>query len=586
MSAAAAAAPLAPAAPLVRAPPLAGATTRGTREPPRPPQPAAAPAAAPVAAPAAALSPLRVRLLVASFAGGVLLAALAALGHGRLHEAHVVLASVPGAPNRAADLFSHALAGAGALFASADARGAGSFGDLENAKAVAAAEADDLESADAATAPSIAPSSTPSSAPETDDAAWARAVAFRAWDAVPRDAPALCDNAQRSIRPVPDGPLQMCGLNANFSSLYASGWQTIMGDLLRVDCQYAGFAGQRREYFSLPSRNASVYIVFATSAPVVDTALSVRRSRPYETPAVRAVRRAHVRWTLARLRVQFGAALELTVVQLDDEPPDEERDFGRGVVNTLVWNATGEGQDWGMYAEGLHAAWHRLDAFDWVLVMNDQMVGPIAHLPDVLDLARGAALWVTSSMTTCCVRGFLLGFSRALVATRSWRDYWMRMHFPCGKWGPMLLGEAGITLSPHTQWQQYGGCATSTRQALGKKFTLAFQRGTASPFLYRWGTEDAFFPALATAQGEDEVAPGIAALVAYLDAARIPAHVEDCALQAAVGVDTPAVPGGDRAPRESGAARRAAARAAWGDAVAWAAARADEPGFIESHGAA
>jgi hypothetical protein len=84
-----------------------------------------------------------------------------------------------------------------------------------------------------------------------------------------------------------------------------------------------------------------------------------------------------------------------------------------------------------MYQEGLQAAMHRIDAFDWALVLNDQMVGPVAHLPDALALAEGAGLWVASAMKPCCVRGFAMGFSRALMATRSWRDYWERMAWPC-----------------------------------------------------------------------------------------------------------------------------------------------------------
>ena len=78
-----------------------------------------------------------------------------------------------------------------------------------------------------------------------------------------------------------------------------------------------------------------------------------------------------------------------------------------------------------MYQDGLHAASRNLTAYDWVLVMNDKMLDPVAHLPDTLALASasGAGLWATSSIPNCCIRGFAVGFSRTLTATLNWQDY-------------------------------------------------------------------------------------------------------------------------------------------------------------------
>jgi hypothetical protein len=242
-----------------------------------------------------------------------------------------------------------------------------------------------------------------------------------------------------------------------------------------------------------------------------------------ESPSEAAARKALQKFTLGRLREQFGAALELTVVQLDGGALNVHSDFGPGVVNTVIAGMMAEGQDWAMYQEGLMEAWDRLSQFDWVLLLNDQMVGPIVHLPTTLQLAEGAGMWAASTMPPCCVRGFALAFSRALIATQSWRQYWERIAWPCAKVGPMVIGENGITKLAETQWHNLaGGCATSTQFAIGKGQLLSLQRSRAptAPFLYRWGVQQEFM-----AQGDER---GIELALQYLNDTRVASHVESC----------------------------------------------------------
>lgn len=371
--------------------------------------------------------------------------------------------------------------------------------------------------------------------PARYDQAWRAIVERRTWEDTPHDDPHLCINAQRGIAPLPDGPFMLCKNTPAFSSFDSPAWGGLTAQLLAVNCSYSGSRYARRSTLTLPHRNASVYIVYVMSAPFVNTGVGPLLPPPYESYGQRAVRRALVRHTLAELRRQFGAeALELTVVQLDDGPLDEERDFGgAGVVNTLVTATWREGQDWGMYQDGLHVAWDRLGSFEWALVLNDQMTGPVAHLPDTLALASqaGAAMWVTSSMRGCCIRGFALGFSRGLMATESWRAYWERIAFPCSKLGPMNLGEAGITL--HMRWHHlFGGCAASSSGTIGKNFDLALQHKEApsTAFIYRWGIEKEFLPSLGRNTTEKEAASGIAAALVWLQSTRVAAVVEDCAV--------------------------------------------------------
>lgn len=274
-------------------------------------------------------------------------------------------------------------------------------------------------------------------------------------------------------------------------------------------------------------------------SPRSDTDL---KSPPFENPGQREVRRGIIRSTLKRLRAQFGPdALELIVVQVDDAPLDEELDFGgKGVVNTLITDTWREGQDFAAYQDGLQYGWDRLHEFDWVLVLNDQMSGPVAFLPDTLALATAAkaALWATvSDPDSNALRGYCAGFSRDLVATPSWRVFFERMYWPCGKMGPMMLGEGGMTQMKVTAWHRlFGGCAASAPHVIGKGWTLA-QHAQVTPntaFIYRWALEHEFTPEVHRGKEggfvltAEEVKEGLTKAVAWLEAAQARTLIEDC----------------------------------------------------------
>ena len=199
--------------------------------------------------------------------------------------------------------------------------------------------------------------------------------------------------------------------------------------------------------------------------------------------------------------------------------------FGRGTVNSVVSGVRSQGQDWAMYQEGLQAAWHRLDAFEWVVVMNDVMVGPLAPLERYLALAQaqGAGVYVASNWGGCCMRGFFLAFSRAHVASESFRHFWQRASFPCGKLGAMFVGESSLSQAP-LWWGR--SCATSTQHPLSKTDELAVMVSSRSPFLYRAGLVRAF------TRAEDGNVTDLAALVAFLDfherLGEYEVHVEKC----------------------------------------------------------
>ena len=274
--------------------------------------------------------------------------------------------------------------------------------------------------------------------------AWLRNVTWRHWNG-PADLAAemrSCENVLKDLWPKPDKKYSNCntffGGDPSFDS-----FRPFVTRMYATPCSYRGSPTATTELITLPSRNARVYLVYATSAPVINTHQGTMRQKPYESYGARKMRLALRAWSLRKLREQFGDAIEITVVQFDDEVAEDSAAAfgGPGVINTLIRGTLSEGQDWAMFQEGLQAAWHRLDSFEWVLIVNDQLAGPIAFLPDVLDLASesGAGLYVASSWKNCCIRGFMVGFHKKLVATESWRTYWERMSWPCSKWGPMCV---------------------------------------------------------------------------------------------------------------------------------------------------
>jgi hypothetical protein len=342
---------------------------------------------------------------------------------------------------------------------------------------------------------------------------WQRRVTFRSWDGVNSDSPLLCRNAQASIVPRSPTIFDRCPGDPNYGGVGTPGWSTLLSKLLEVSCAYSPNSPIERRYFwNTPSPSASVFIVFVQAQPVG------------ETLAARKVRKALTRFTLNRLRDQFGSTLELMVVELFDVELDEERDFGLGVVNMASSHLNFEGQDWAMYQLGINSISHRLAQFRWVIVMNDQMVGPFASLPGELAAAESADMYITSSLPGCCIRGFFIAFRSSLVATPGWKTYWERVAFPCEKLGPMFLGEGALNKEP-LSWTN---CVTSTLHPLSSTNSLATMTATSSPFIYRKGLVAAFPPHASNSPGSITNAD---ALFFFLANYSVKVHVEPCKLR-------------------------------------------------------
>ena len=328
---------------------------------------------------------------------------------------------------------------------------------------------------------------------------------------IPSD-PRLCRNAQREILPRPSlsDPSGPCVEPPGYEVGPNPNWRQLGGKLLSVECLFESSRSIKRNVLSLPSQNASVYLVYAQFMPSV------------ESEEARRVRIALTAYTLKGIRSQFGSGgIEITLVEMNDALHIDEVDdlFGAGTVNSVLSNVDAVGQDWRLYQEGLHYAWHRLDKFEWVIVMNDRMVGPVSNFRTVLSQASmsGAGLYLTSNWGGCCMRGFLLGFHAKSVRSSSWRNYWQRISFPCGKLGPIFLGEAQLSVPP-LSWG--ASCVTSTQYPLSKTDDLGTMLLTKSPFLYRTGVVSAFT--------NEENVTDTDTMLAFLSEYSIEPHVEAC----------------------------------------------------------
>ena len=309
---------------------------------------------------------------------------------------------------------------------------------------------------------------------------------------IPSD-PRLCRNAQREILPRPSlsDPSGPCVEPPGYEVGPNPNWRQLGGKLLSVECLFESSRSIKRNVLSLPSQNASVYLVYAQFTPSV------------ESEEARRVRIALTAYTLKGIRSQFDSGYCVLVTQLAP----------------VLSNVDAVGQDWRLYQEGLHYAWHRLDKFEWVIVMNDRMVGPVSNFRTVLSQATmsGAGLYLTSNWGGCCMRGFLLGFHAKSVRSTSWRNYWQRISFPCGKLGPIFLGEAQLSVPP-LSWG--ASCVTSTQYPLSKTDDLGTMLLTKSPFLYRTGVVNAFT--------NEENVTDTDTMLAFLSEYSIEPHVEAC----------------------------------------------------------
>lgn len=342
---------------------------------------------------------------------------------------------------------------------------------------------------------------------------WSRQVhAIDRFVPLTSDDPRLCRNAQREILPRssindPNGP---CIEPPGYEVGPNPSWRKLGGKLIAIDCLFESSRTIKRHVITLPSPNASVYLVYAQFTPLV------------ESEEARKTRIALTRYTLQGIRAQFGMnGIEITLVEMNDSLLIEEVDdlFGAGTVNSVLLNVNAIGQDWRLYQEGLHFVWHRLERFDWVIVMNDRMVGPVSNFPKILTQAAtsGAGLYLTSNWGGCCMRGFLMGYHAKLVKSTSWRNYWQRISFPCGKLGPIFLGEAQLSVPP-LSWG--ASCVTSTQYPLSKTDDLGTMLLTKSPFVYRTGVVSAF-------TNEDNVTD-TDTMIAFLSEYSIEPYIENC----------------------------------------------------------
>ena len=135
-----------------------------------------------------------------------------------------------------------------------------------------------------------------------------------------------------------------------------------------------------------------------------------------------------------------------------------------------------------MYQLGLMYIYNRWSQFEWMIIMNDQMVGPFydnykQYLDETVNL--GSNNWLTSVWGGCCVRSFIVAYHKSLIATKLFHNYWNRMHFACEKLGAMFMGEG---LHGKLGWKN---CQTVTNIPIGKNMNLQRQIDLYTPFIYR-----------------------------------------------------------------------------------------------------
>lgn len=306
---------------------------------------------------------------------------------------------------------------------------------------------------------------------------WIETVRYRHWSTIGDDDPKLCKNAQAAWAPrEAEGDTYGPCTDSKYHGGPNPDWRLLAERYMAVDCVFSGSKVAQHILLNAPDPAAKVYVVFAQTTPAAPTQLDVAR-------------RKMAGWTLKRIRQQLGAQVEITLVDLFADSLDFDEVYGAGTINTAIMGWRHSGQDWGMYQEGINAIWHRVQQFDWIIVMNEVMVGPFGPLNDVLSKANGYQIYVASNWAHCCIRGFFVAFSRALIATDKWRHYWQRVSFPCAKLGPMFVGEGQMTLPP-LEWKH---CATSTNWPLSKTDPLSLQLSfEGTPFLYWRGIVDAF----------------------------------------------------------------------------------------------
>ena len=300
------------------------------------------------------------------------------------------------------------------------------------------------------------------------------------WESYGLHDPRLCSAVQ--YWPTLQAQFGHC-LAPEWENMDSREWGGLLRDSLAVNCLYHPTFHTRYTYQRLPSPTARHYVVF------------VQAHLPAEPPADHRRRLLLNNFTLNRLRSQLGERCEITVVELFDariEPGTYP------AADTLISHTRKEGQDWGMYQDGIMHVYHRLEQFDSVTVLNDQMVGPFTSYEWLLSAAHNMSdYFVTSFWPGCCIRGFYIAFARSIVRTERWRRYWRQAQFPCAKLGPMITGE-GAFGKGDLDWRS---CSTATQNPFGKNSPLQQITDTHSPFIYRWALEQQFGHNLDALQG-------------------------------------------------------------------------------------
>jgi hypothetical protein len=190
-------------------------------------------------------------------------------------------------------------------------------------------------------------------------------------------------------------------------------------------------------------------------------------------------------FTLTRLREEYGDLVEITLVEMYDTV---NASYFQDSVNTIIDNTHFKGEDFSMHQIAVIYAQQRWKRFEWIILINDQQVLVADNFDRYLQetLQSGGNYWANSVWGGCCLRGFALAFSKKVILSEMWQNYWNRIDFIDGKVSSMFIGE-GIN-----RILDLGQCKTSTNVALGKKMKLSRMMELNTPLLYREGIEIEF----------------------------------------------------------------------------------------------
>jgi hypothetical protein len=293
------------------------------------------------------------------------------------------------------------------------------------------------------------------------------------WHNLSANEPSLCVNAQRKVRAYLNDE---CIHDSRFNSFDSTGYYDYAKRLLEIDCVFHGtLASPTAQYRVINpiSSTARYYVSFVQAKNAKED------QEGYERRMMLSA------FTLNRIKQIYGDLVEITLVEMRDQV--EERYF-QSSVNTIIDQTFIEGTDYGMHQLAIMYANARWKQFDWIFLINDQMVLVTHDFDQYLTetLKRGGNYFADSVWSECCLRGFLLVFHKELIATAMWNNYWNRIHFACEKISAMRLGEG---IDKVTGWKN---CQTATNTPIGKGMALQRMQELNVPFVYREGIENEF----------------------------------------------------------------------------------------------